>query len=157
MIIRSGSKSRSRGFSMIEVLIALVILAVGLLGVALLQTLSLRYSQSANYRTKAVNLAYDWLDQARANRAQFDRYASVSAADFSSVPLSGCGAPPSGFLTPDENRTRWICDVKSELGEEAFATVTSPASRTVRVVLNWADNNGVVGTGNGTVTLESQL
>ena len=157
MIIRSSPKSRSRGFSMIEVLIALVILALGLLGVALLQTLSLRYSQSANYRTKAVNLAYDWLDQARANRAQLDMYSSISATDFSGVPLSSCGAPPTGFLTPQQNRTRWICDVKSELGEEAFATVTSPSSRVVQVVVNWADNNGVVGTGNGTVTLESQL
>lgn len=157
MIVRSGPQARAGGFSMIEVLIALVILALGLLGVALLQTLSLRYSQTANYRTKAVNLASDWLDQVRANRAQFQMYTSVSESDFDSVPLDSCTAPPTGFLTPESNRTRWICDVKSELGDEAYATVTSPEARVVRVQVNWSDNNGAVGSGNGSVTVETQL
>ena len=60
--------AHAAGFSMIEVLIALLVLAFGLLGFALLQTLNLRYTQSANTRTQATNLAYDLLDQMRSNR-----------------------------------------------------------------------------------------
>ncbi|WP_362062601.1 type IV pilus modification protein PilV, partial [Streptomyces sp. NPDC048255] len=55
-----------RGFSMIEVLIAVLVIGLGLLGLAMLQTLNVRYAQSANYRTRATNLAYDLLDQIRA-------------------------------------------------------------------------------------------
>lgn len=85
MIRRSGYRRLSRrpsGFSMIEVLVALVILAIGLLGFALLQTMNLRFTQSANYRTQATNLAYDLLDQMRANRFQAVWYGGASGASF---------------------------------------------------------------------------
>ena len=76
---RRANRHQVGGFSLIEVLIALVILALGLLGFALLQTLNLRYTQSANYRTQATNLAYDLLDQMRSNHYAAAWYASCRA------------------------------------------------------------------------------
>src|SRR5690606_1313288 len=67
-------RRKAAGFSLIEVLIAILILAVGLLGFALMQTTTLRYTQSSDYRTRATNLAYELLDQMRVNR--------LSAADY---------------------------------------------------------------------------
>ena len=71
----SGSSSQPRracrrqhGFTMVEALVALVILAIGLLGIAALYLDSLRAGRTAIYRTQAVNLAADIADRIRANR-----------------------------------------------------------------------------------------
>lgn len=64
--IRSGAKRQS-GVTLIEILITLIVLSIGLLGVAALQTMSLRSAQISYQRTQAVNLAYEVLDVARAN------------------------------------------------------------------------------------------
>jgi type IV pilus assembly protein PilV len=58
---------RQRGFTLLEVLIALLILSIGLLGLAALQTTSLRSNQMASMRTTATQLAYDISDRMRAN------------------------------------------------------------------------------------------
>lgn len=57
-----------RGFSMIEVLIALIILAVGILGVASLQGNSLRFTHNAQLRTEATSIAQDMAERLRTNR-----------------------------------------------------------------------------------------
>ena len=61
---------RQRGVTLIEILITLLVLAVGLLGLAALQGISLQTGQVALYRTQATNLAYEVIDHARANRSQ---------------------------------------------------------------------------------------
>jgi len=60
----------ARGFTLIEVLVALVIFAIGLLGLAGLQSQSLKFNYSAFLRTQASFLAYDILDRMRANPEQ---------------------------------------------------------------------------------------
>lgn len=62
-------KSAAGGFTLIEVLVALVIFAVGLLGIAALHIESLNAGRTAINRTKAVALASDLADRIRANRA----------------------------------------------------------------------------------------
>jgi type IV pilus assembly protein PilV len=57
------------GYSLIEVLIALAVLSIGLLGLAALQTASLRVGHDSYQRTQATLLAYDMADRMRANRA----------------------------------------------------------------------------------------
>jgi type IV pilus assembly protein PilV len=56
-----------RGFSLLEVLIALLVLSIGLLGLAALQTTGLRSSQMASMRTSATTTVYDIIDRMRAN------------------------------------------------------------------------------------------
>jgi len=63
------------GFSLVEVLVALLILTVGLLGLAGLQGRGLRGSQSALVRSRAVQCAEDILDRMRANRSNAAAYA----------------------------------------------------------------------------------
>ncbi len=55
------------GFTLIEVLISMVILAIGLLGLAAMQTISLRDNQDAHYYQQATLLAYEMQDRIRAN------------------------------------------------------------------------------------------
>lgn len=59
---------RNSGFTLIEVLVAVLVLSVGLLGLAGLQATSLKSNHSAYLRTQAVLLTYDLIDRMRANR-----------------------------------------------------------------------------------------
>lgn len=137
---RSGARRRQTGFSMIEVLVALLVLAVGLLGFALLQTMNLRFTQSANYRTEATNLAYDLLDQMRANRFRASDYAGAAGADFApnSRPYAPCSRPVSDAVSIATNIARWQCQVVEALGPTAGATVTY-ADGVVQVTIAWGD------------------
>jgi type IV pilus assembly protein PilV len=60
----------SKGFTLIETLIALVVLCIGLLGVAAMQLSSLRSNHGSAMRSQATFLAYDIIDRMRANRAR---------------------------------------------------------------------------------------
>lgn len=59
---------RQQGVTLVEVLVTVVVLSIGLLGVAMLQLNSLNANHSAYMRSQAVNLAYDITDRMRANR-----------------------------------------------------------------------------------------
>ena len=59
---------RTKGFSLIEVLIAVLIFAIGLLGVASLQLFGLQQNQNSQMRTQAVILAQDMAERLRANQ-----------------------------------------------------------------------------------------
>jgi type IV pilus assembly protein PilV len=65
---RFFSQINEQGFTLIEVLVALVIISVGLIGLAALQTGGLRNNNSAMIRSQAVLAAEDILDRMRANR-----------------------------------------------------------------------------------------
>lgn len=58
---------RQSGFTLLEVLVSIMVIAVGLLGMAGLQMQSLRQGQSAYYRSVATQLAYDLSDRMRGN------------------------------------------------------------------------------------------
>lgn len=58
---------RMMGYSMLEMLVALVVISVGLLAVATLQTRGQQFNYRAYLRTQAVFLAYDIMDRIRAN------------------------------------------------------------------------------------------
>ena len=70
---------RARGFSLVEAMVALVVLAVGMLGIAGLYVTTLRSSGGAIYRQQAVGLAEDLADRIRANRTANVAYQGASA------------------------------------------------------------------------------
>lgn len=76
------------GFTMVEVLVALVVLAIGLLGIAALYLNSLQSGRTAIYRTQAVNLVADLADRIRANRTAQGAYATLFAD--AEVEVAGC-------------------------------------------------------------------
>jgi type IV pilus assembly protein PilV len=155
--IRRRSRGAARGFSMIEVLIALVVLGVGLLGLALLQTTNLRFTKSADQRTQAVNLATEMLDMIRANHSEAAAYEAITPGSFASVnPQAGCPTVPG--LTSAENITRWKCELVEALGAGSSAAVNFTAPSEVTVTVTWDDEYwlGAAGT-DGAVTLSTQL
>jgi len=85
-------QKKQTGFSMIETMVALFILAVGILGLSALHATSLRGASSSHYRSQAVLLAYDMMDRMRSARTEAlaGGYNIVLTAD----PLEGDNAPP---------------------------------------------------------------
>jgi len=59
---------RQSGFSLVEVLVALVIMSVGMLGIAGLYVQSLQAGRTSMFRHNAIILASDVADRIRANR-----------------------------------------------------------------------------------------
>ena len=70
MNMRSSARAQ-RGVSMIEVLIAIVVLAVGALGFAGVQMVAMQKSEDANYRSHAMLIAQDAVERMQANVAAF--------------------------------------------------------------------------------------
>jgi len=71
---RNRVHGRMAGISMIEALVALVVISVGMLGIAGLYLSSLQASRSANLRMQALNLASELADKIRSNRKGRARY-----------------------------------------------------------------------------------
>ena len=66
-IRRFTNPKQQRGLSMIELLVAVLVLAIGVLGITALQMVSLQNNRGALFRAEAVQLAYDMMDRVRAN------------------------------------------------------------------------------------------
>lgn len=65
-----SAATSQRGFSLVEVLVALVILSIGMLGLAGMQTRSLRDNHGSLMRSQATTAANDIIDRMRANPVQ---------------------------------------------------------------------------------------
>ena len=84
MITRQHSKITTRterGFSLIEVLIALIIMSVGMLGIASLYVHSMQAGRTSLFRHNAVTLAGDVADRMRANPTGANAYTALLGAD----------------------------------------------------------------------------
>lgn len=66
------SARQATGFTLIEMLIALAVLSIGLLGIAALQMRGQQYNHAAYIRTQGTSLAYEIIDRMRANIACAD-------------------------------------------------------------------------------------
>ena len=94
-MINETSKYRlSRGFSLIEVLIALVIMSVGMLGIASLYVQSMQAGRTSMFRHNAVILVGDVADRIRANPTAGAAYAAPGGVDNGCVAQGVvCSAP----------------------------------------------------------------
>ena len=127
----SSSPRNANGFTLIEVMIAVLILGFGLLGFALLQTMSVRFVNSANQRTQATNLAYDMLDQMRVNRIAAINYAGNYTA-------TEAGCAPNAAVTAATYKAIWQCRLNYALGGGSTAIVTYAAG-VATVSITWGD------------------
>ena len=129
----SGAR-RDGGFSLIEVLVALVVLSVGLLGLAALQSTATQFNASAYVRSQATLLAYDMADRIRANRQ-----AGLTGAYNSPYPgaLPTCNAAVAGTVVQQDLaawRSALACALPNGNGEVDFAgDATNGGVLTIRV------------------------
>lgn len=97
--------SRQRGFTLIEILVTVVVLAIGLLGLAGLQVKTLSFNRDAYLLSQVTNLEYDMLDRMRANRgaAEIGNYDSNLTE---ALPTYASSLTPSGSLA-DQDKAIW--------------------------------------------------
>lgn len=122
---------RVAGVGMIEVLIAVVLLAFGMLGIAALQMAALRSSQSSLQRSQATISTYAILDAMRANReeARVGKY---------NLAAKTCAAPDTGSLAAND-LAEWIGSLKHDLGDSACAEITC-GTKECEIVISWTDS-----------------
>lgn len=77
------------GFTLMEVLVALAVLSIGLLGMAGMQLFSMKSSHNAYLQSQASYFAYDLIDKMRANPVGFGN------GNYDSAYLSIPGSPPN--------------------------------------------------------------
>lgn len=95
-----------RGVSLIEVLIAVLITATGVLGASALQLNSVKFNQLANVRSTAVFLANDITDRMRANRVK----ALAGAYD-----LAIDASAPTGDKITEVDLREWLAELAQRL------------------------------------------
>jgi len=117
-------KRENHGFSLIEVLVSLVILAIGLLGLAMLQTTGLRYNTNSYSRTQATYMAYDLAERMRANvpafqAGNYDVSTAAAAAIRSSASYS-CNQSATPSCTCDTGTCSNAVMASYDLGQWYF-------------------------------------
>lgn len=107
--------NRNRGFSLIEILITIVILMVGLLGLAGLQGRALTSQMESYQRSQALILLKDMVDRLNANRKNAALYVSELN------PAAGCPAAGSSVVSKD--MTEWCNALKGATEVQGTASV----------------------------------
>lgn len=132
--------TKQNGFSMIELLVALLILAIGLFGMASLMLTSMKSNQSAATRSQASWLAYDIIERMRLNVDQATTSNSYVIDTDDGAPndpgckANGCSAANAALLDLRE----W----KVELGNAGLqGSVERAGNNQYSVTISWADAN----------------
>jgi type IV pilus assembly protein PilV len=138
------------GFSLIEIMVAVFVLSIGLLGMAALMATSLRNNQSADHRSQAVNLAYDAIEMIRSNKSNALQYSRAY-----SNPAAHCAGDEETFTYGSgelysQDRNYWgrkLCrTLPNGSGRIAVAnSITTGYAVTVDVC--WSDNRAATDQG----------
>jgi len=120
---------RSLGFSLLEVLIAVSILAVAMLGIAAMQLMSIKDNRDAYFRSQAVLLSQDMAERMRSNKSQLSAYDGIDTdSTYAATTCSPC--TPTQIVSLD--KYEWSQKIKTttnmtQLIPSAQGTVTGSA------------------------------
>jgi len=149
---------QQRGAGLIEVLIAVLIMGIGLLGIAAMQTTALRNTSSSLDRSQAVIQNYAIAEALRSNLTETKTFAF-------NTPLL-CAVPAAGSAVQNEIRF-WIQSLKDTLGDrpttcgQINCTMFIPGANTARctITAQWDDSRAADGlnvAGNAAQTVVTQ-
>ncbi len=173
---RPGQLAQRRaqsGVSLIEALVSILVMALGLVGMAALQTYTLKYQQGSVQRGMVSSLMADYIERVRANGGQSmlmlgtgspyltggQTWGDASAEDWSAIPS---GTPACGGSTACEPADRatydlaqWQRSVRQSL-PKGSVSMTALNDDAVRVTLMWADKGLVSGSGENQTKVSSK-
>ena len=141
------SAAAVRGVGLIEVLVAVLVLAIGLLGVAAMQATALRNSQSSLERSQGVMHVYTILDAMRANP-------NAARAGTYNMGMT-CAVPGAGNLVANDKRA-WIDMLQQNLGATACGQVAC-AGNLCTISVRWDDSRGTSGSSTQTFSTTTRI
>lgn len=133
------NRHRQRGSTLLEVLIAVLILAIGMLGMAAMQMMTLKNTNSSAGRSQAVVMTYSLFDILR-----LDRAAAIGGA------YNGehCEADGSAVGV-------WLQGVRNNLGDPEACGSVQCAADSCTVTINWDDSRATGGEAFGPMQVET--
>lgn len=143
-------KKNLNGFSLFEVLVALVILAIGMLGIARMLMIAHKANSSSYIRQQSIQAAYDIIDHMHANRQaaingnyNVNNLVSSGAPAIPSAPSTTCDTSAcSSTQLASYDSWRWLSAELTKLpnGCGAVSTNTVGLNTVITVIIQWDDN-----------------
>ncbi len=131
--------ARHKGFTLVEVLVALVVMSVGMLGIAALYLEGIRAGRTSLYRTAAVNLASDMADRIRGNRSAGIAYAGTGPGVDGDCVNGALDCTPEQLA--DDDWLDWSTQLDNQLpdGAGGEVEVAGPAPLTYTIRVAWPE------------------
>lgn len=149
---------KQSGFTLLEVLVAMLVLSIGLLGLAGLMASSMRNNESAYHSTQATWLAYDILDRLRANRTAA-RAGTYNVATLGNPAVCSTAAATGTIAAKDIGNWKNAIACALPAGDGAIAVLTAAGATQdrVRIYVQWNDSRATSGAAAQQLVVESQL
>jgi len=136
------------GFTLVEVLVALVILAFGLLGLAGLQSVGLKNIQASQWRSQATMLGYDVIDRMRSN---------CQAALGGDYDITLAASAPSGSAMAAADLQRWRTSLSTALVSGTGSVSVNAGTRIATVTIQWDESRASAGSATHQVQISGIL
>ena len=133
--------NRQRGVSLVESMIALLVISIGLLGIAALQITSMKQNNSALHHSQAVWIGYNIADRIRSNFGQFANYAGIDTNIGYSQDCSTGACTAAQMILSDA--ADWAAEIQNL--PSGRGTIDSPIASQLRIRVMW-DDEGAGGT-----------
>lgn len=138
-------RSRVRGISLLEVLVSVLLSAIGLLALAGANVASIRYSKMSQYRGTATLLASDFAERVRANKAGLASYAlgdDFDAQATAPTASSACESYPTNCSVAQlatYDLTQWRRQVRAQLPSGSVFIVIPVGQSALDLWIAWQD------------------
>lgn len=142
-------RGRARGMSLIEVLVSVLVLSLGLLGIAALQSMALRGGQGSLESSQAVMAATSIIENMRANSANASSYNTSRICSAASI---------SGSDLASNNLRDWLNNLKISIGTSSDTTTCAQITGcpNCAITVFW-DDSRAGGASNRSLALEATI
>ncbi len=138
-------RHHQRGLTLLESMIALLVISVGLLGIAALQLTSMQQNASAMNHSQAVWIGYNMADRIRANITEFNSYDGIDTSNTYSQDCMTGACNTVQLVTSDA--ADWATEVQNLPGGRGV--ITSNANQLIVTVMWDDEGTGATGTNCG--------
>src|SRR5512134_457678 len=127
--MRAGTRSASRGVSLVEAMVALAVMAFGMLTIVGVQSTLRLNGDIAKQRSEATRIAQETIENSRAFHVIDSADAAVGEQAWDGIVDS------TQDVTPENSNTTYRV-------QRVVTTLTDPSSKALRVNVTWTDRAG---------------
>jgi len=144
--MKNLSQLKSKGFTLLEVLISVLVLSTGLLGVAGLQLTGLKNNYNSELRSQAKQLAYDIADRMRSNPTEANSGSSylidIAELATSTIDCEANSCSEADMAKYDLNSWKSALRLKLPSGDGKITFLGLPSKRQYSITVQWDDSRG---------------